>query len=82
MWCSWVLIAPLSPRTPTWPQPVMPSGMLVPGSPGLGDSFRVGVGGTARIRWPEVQACTSVPPGQSPPLSGTDESLAPSPGVI
>lgn len=82
MWCSWVLIAPLPPSTPTWPQPVMLSGMLVPGSPGLEDSFRVGVGGTAGIRWPEVQACTSVPPGQSPPLSETQESSAPSAGII
>lgn len=72
MWCSWVLIAPLFPSTPTWPQPMLQSGMLVPSSPGLGDSFRVEVGDTAGIRWPEVQACASVPPGQSP-LSGSRE---------
>ena len=83
VWCSWVLIVHLFPSTPTRPHPTMQSGMLVPGSPGLGKAWGWGGdGGAAGIRWPEVQACTSAPSGQSPPLSGTQESSAPSPGVI
>lgn len=80
MWCSWVLIAARFPSTPTWPQPMMQSGMLVPSSRGWGTASGwrwgapLGSGGLRSRpapRFPQVSL-----------LSRAHESSAPSADVI